>query len=193
MNTILSLTKQFNSLGNTQRLKIYGAILQEAAYCDLEENPVIAENTSKALIKITKLSPATVTHHINLLKDAKLITEVTKGKYKYLFPNQETLELMRNVLKAEELDKKIIRFPNTNIPSDKFGELVDFLRVNGYRFKRPTKKQNQIRYYSANKEFIVVYSNSSEKIYLINLKGDLKQISELMSLIEKFGNLKGRR
>ncbi|MEI7579924.1 MAG: hypothetical protein WCJ58_07905 [bacterium] len=190
MNNLSAFSKQFIALGNAQRLKILNIIIDEAQYCDLDEIPVISENTSKALIKLTRLSPATLTHHINILKNAALIREEKKGKFKFLFPGKDTLESIKTILNIETIEKKTIRFPHISLYQDKFFELIDYLRIHSYRFKKPAIKENQLRFYSAKKDFIVVYSTTTSKVYIIKLSGELNTISEVMNLIEKFASVK---
>jgi len=194
MQNKLSLSKQFKALGNLTRLQIYQVIWQESAFCDLEYTPIISKNTSKELIKLTKLAPATITEHLEKLKDAKLIYEIKKGRFKYLFPDKEVLAMLQNGLKFnQQLTKSNpIKIKDMQpIKENKLPELIDFLSLHEFRFLKPVfnEKKSIIKYYAKDRGFGLVYDLKAYTISLIDFNNNPDILNQLSGYVVSFSRI----
>jgi len=71
--------------------------MEHAALFNPYENKPTALNCSSKLRMLTGLAKATVSYHLQVLKDADLIYPLRKGKFKYLFPKEATLKSLGSI------------------------------------------------------------------------------------------------
>jgi DNA-binding transcriptional ArsR family regulator len=138
----------FSTLGDETRLKIFLKIVELASFSFLGEEPIVALNTAKHLGEVFDLAKSTISHHIDVLKNAGLIFEVKKKKFIYLFPNFTTISEFRDFLDNEVmvylnegkyLCAADLRLPK--IPDIELTTLEDFLTINGCKNVMSTKDQ----------------------------------------------------
>ena len=93
----------FATLGDETRLKIFLKIIELSSFSFINEEPVLSLNTAKHITEVFGLAKSTVSHHIDVLKEADLIFEIKKKKYVYLFPNFTTISEFKDFINEEIL------------------------------------------------------------------------------------------
>jgi DNA-binding transcriptional ArsR family regulator len=128
----------FSTLGDETRLKIFLKIVELASFSFLGEEPIVSLNTAKHLGEVFDLAKSTISHHIDVLKDAGLIFEIKKKKFIYLFPNFATISEFRDFLDEQVMvylsegkyicvaDLRLLKLTDIELSSFK-----DFLTVSG--------------------------------------------------------------
>ena len=87
------LAKIMKALSNENRLKLYLEIAKHEE-SDFEEQ----ECNLSDIVKIFRLSPPTISHHLKELANADLITTEKRGKYLVARINKETLGKVKHIL-----------------------------------------------------------------------------------------------
>ena len=138
----------FSTLGDETRLKIFLKIVELASFSFLGEEPIVALNTAKHLGEVFDLAKSTISHHIDVLKNAGLIFEVKKKKFIYLFPNFASISEFRDFLDEQIMvyldEGKYIYVADLNLPKlpdIELPTLEDFLIINGCKNVMSTKDQ----------------------------------------------------
>ena len=93
------LAKILKALSNETRLKLYLEIAKHEE-SDFEE----PECAISDVVKIFRLSPPTISHHLKELTNAELITTEKRGKYLVARINKDTLAAVKQVLSDLEGD-----------------------------------------------------------------------------------------
>ena len=93
------LAKIMKALSNENRLALYLEIAKHEE-SDFEE----PECNISEIVKIFRLTPPTISHHLKELANADLITTKKRGKYLVARINKETLAEVKQVLSGIETE-----------------------------------------------------------------------------------------
>lgn len=148
------LSQKFFALSDTSRLLLFQKIIAESRFFNEDEKPILARNNATELGKFLNLSQSTLSHHIKILLDAKLIYVRKHGRFRYYFPSikgsKNFEELIANVKQSKNAVKtKLFNvFPSSKfINEDDFHKLIDYLKLHEYSFSTFTRQNKQlIRY-----------------------------------------------
>src|SRR3990172_7729393 len=180
------------ALADSTRYTLFVLLMEHAALFNPYENKPTALNCSSKLRMLTGLAKATVSYHLQVLKDADLIYPLRKGKFKYLFPKEATLKSLGSIgsqLLARYKNAKqkqnfaVIDFPvmENEIDSTKlFAKAMNFLTVHGYQKFGPTTfadnpisvKYNLLKRRQKSGLVEIVLSLKDKKVYLNRPAGD---------------------
>ncbi len=97
----LNLVRIFKALSNEQRLKLFMMIYKKEKGCDKNLANGCCKGIEKAFTMACKcldLSRSTVSHHINELQNAGLISCTRKGQSQICTVNEEAIKLIQDFL-----------------------------------------------------------------------------------------------
>ncbi|HLD03421.1 MAG TPA: helix-turn-helix transcriptional regulator [Candidatus Dojkabacteria bacterium] len=198
------------ALADATRYNLFVLLMEHAALFNPYENKPASLNCSSKLRLLTGLAKATVSYHLQVLKDADLIYSLRKGKFKYLFPKEAALKTLGSVgvdLLArykggrQKQNFAVLEFPVQENNSDStkfFTKAMNFLTVHGYQKFGPTNfadnpasiKYNLLKRRQQSGLIEVVLSLKDKKIYLNRPAGDYpwidKYLPEVKEKLQKF-------
>lgn len=122
-------------LADHTRYKILQLIIKESQFCDHKDSKPYKGNCLTELQKKVNVSKSTLSHHLKLLEEHKLIKKEKKGKWTYIFPNTSLIQNVFDMTLEDLLVKKNIQpiefSLEKKLSSAKFEELISLIENHG--------------------------------------------------------------
>lgn len=202
-------SRQFKSLSDESRLRIYTIIVVESGKCDMDETEPLALNTVTGLTSLSGLAQSTVSHHVKILTAAGIIEPKRKNNKKYLFPTKKAATYLEHItsLYADALanDKEIYSDVAAGyiFEQNDYTEAIDFISSHGYLAQGPTSLESSygaVRFHLYKKKkknsisVEITYTPVDGSISLGVLKRFISELkdetTEITKLINKFASAK---
>lgn len=186
-----NLDRVFLALSDKNRIKLFELIFNASKICEVEGDDFSYRgNCISYLQKHMNLSQSTISHHIALLEDAKLIISVRKGKWIHLFPVMGTLERLNefssNMLEVSESGQtQSETIEVSDINASGFSELVSLIANHGIKILHHNPLNTF--FISMKKGIYSVALNSAQiELELISGQGSDESLLEIKNLINKY-------
>lgn len=124
------------SIINQTRLALLIYIVQQSTYCNLDDENPYKGNCLSEIEKNFDIKQSTLSHHLSKLEEDGLIIKTKKGKWIYIFANNDNIEFLLYNLKETLLNTHKINSHKINLknsmPKDKFQDLLEFISIHQY-------------------------------------------------------------
>lgn len=177
------------------RFSLLLEIIRAYEYFFPTDTPPYRGNCIKILKKKVKLTQPTISHHLKILEEARLIEPFRVGKWIHYLPKKSNLnyllETLNQKLNFQSPAPKHIKIINLVLNEKDFKELISLIENHGYKNKHYTKRNSVYVTYLQNKAsqktFILIYNPDTKLLNIQSLKDYSKETSdELIDLIQKY-------
>lgn len=96
--TLLTINRVFEVLGNPLKFKIFLKILEEGCDCDIKEQTGLTGNCVSGLMKELNLPQSTVSMYLKDLEAAEIIVCEKNGKFLYCKPNKTMMITLKSFI-----------------------------------------------------------------------------------------------
>ncbi|MBD3280983.1 ArsR family transcriptional regulator [Candidatus Dojkabacteria bacterium] len=184
-----------DAISDPIRLKLLDKIFQAYLLYSPNDNPSYRGNCVTELRKSTKLSQPTISHHLKILEDARILTAERQGKWIHYLPDFENIDRYKNKLneffsfdQPKQTHLEAIHFDSDE---KKLKALVDLLANHDIHLKHFTKRQSTFSIYlqdKGTKDNFLLLQNQDTKILTVRLIGESNMIAstEVLGLIKKY-------
>ncbi|MBN1331569.1 helix-turn-helix transcriptional regulator [Candidatus Dojkabacteria bacterium] len=189
------LQEFLTAISDPIRFKLLLKIFEAFLLYNPSDKPAYRGNCVTNLKKLTDLSQPTISHHLKILEDARVIIAERQGKWIHYLPNTEYIDRFKEEIdsifsfeKPKQTHLDAVRF---DADDRKLRSLIDLLRNHDIALKHYTKRKTTSSIYIEDKSskdlFLLLYNNTTN-ILTIRLIGESNMISasQLIPLIKRY-------
>jgi ArsR family transcriptional regulator len=189
------LQEFLNAISDPVRFKLLSNIFQAYLLYNRSDKPAYRGNCVTELRKATNLKQPTISHHLKILEDARIVIPERQGKWIHYLPNLEYIDRFKEELSAffsfEKPKQKHLEVIQFDADESKLKALIELLTNHGIKLRHFTQRQATFSVYLEDKDsgdmFILLF-NQDTKLLTIRLLGKSNMIAatQLVSLIKKY-------
>ena len=189
------LQEFLNALSDPIRFKLLTKIFDAFLLYNPNDEPAYRGNCVTNLRKSTSLTQPTISHHLKILEEARIVTTERQGKWIHYLPNIEYIERFKEELGTffsfGQPKQKHIEAITLVADEKKLQALVDLLSNHEIKLKHFTKRKTTYSIYLLDKQsgdmFLFLY-NKTTNLLSIRAIGEPNMVSgsQLVSLTKKY-------
>ena len=189
------LREFLNAISDPIRFKLISKIFQAYLLYNRSDKPAYRGNCVTELKKSTKLTQPTISHHLKILEEARIILSERQGKWIHYLPNVEYIDRFKEEISAffsfEKPKQQHLEAVQFSADEAKLKALIDLLANHDIQLKHFTKRQATFSVYLQDKntkDMFILLHNQETGIMTIRLLGKSNMIAatQLTGLIKKY-------